>query len=286
MTVQAWAGLHPKQQRHPGHGTRRPRPIVRGTILRVQVQRVPAPHPPAEGAVAVVGRPGRVRSGSGLAGLHPPVRPGAHRPVCQADPRLDDPAPSHARAGRPLDLAGAGRLHPAAPGPRHRRRPAAAVGTAPTAATAVTAAGAARVSAAAVRTGLASEYAETRRALPRPAQGPLLGTCRASPSDQEASQETQEQAAQDHKGHLRAQPHPPRPPTTVDGQPGIPWVKSQAKSLSKSSRVVVMGRLQQRAWTAEDGSARSTVEVVADELGPSLRWATMTTTRATRTQSQ
>src|SRR5829696_8900185 len=59
-----------------------------------------------------------------------------------------------------------------------------------------------------------------------------------------------------------------------------------AESLSKGSRVVVVGRLQQRAWTAEDGSARSTVEVVADELGPSLRWATMTTTRATRNQSQ
>jgi hypothetical protein len=42
VTVQAWAGLHPKQQRHPGHGTRGPRPIVRGTIIRVQVQRVPA----------------------------------------------------------------------------------------------------------------------------------------------------------------------------------------------------------------------------------------------------
>jgi Transposase DDE domain len=42
VTVAAWAGLHPKQQRHPGHGTRGPRPIVRGTILRVQVQRVPA----------------------------------------------------------------------------------------------------------------------------------------------------------------------------------------------------------------------------------------------------
>ena len=52
-----------------------------------------------------------------------------------------------------------------------------------------------------------------------------------------------------------------------------------AQSLSKGSRVVVVGRLQQRAWTAEDGSARSTVEVVADELGPSLRWATATTTR-------
>jgi hypothetical protein len=42
VTVPAWAGLHPKQQRHPGHGTRGPRPIVRGTILRVQVQRIPA----------------------------------------------------------------------------------------------------------------------------------------------------------------------------------------------------------------------------------------------------
>jgi single-strand DNA-binding protein len=58
-----------------------------------------------------------------------------------------------------------------------------------------------------------------------------------------------------------------------------------AKSLAKGSRVVVLGRLQQRAWTAEDGTARSTVEVVADELGPSLRWATATTTRATTDQS-
>jgi single-strand DNA-binding protein len=59
-----------------------------------------------------------------------------------------------------------------------------------------------------------------------------------------------------------------------------------AESLSKGSRGVVMGRLQQRAWTAEDGSARSTVEVVAEELGTSLRWATATTTRATKSQSQ
>jgi single-strand DNA-binding protein len=62
-----------------------------------------------------------------------------------------------------------------------------------------------------------------------------------------------------------------------------------AESLSKGSRVVVVGRLQQRSWTAEDGSARSVVEVVevvAEELGPSLRWATATTTRATRSQSQ
>jgi single-stranded DNA-binding protein len=35
-----------------------------------------------------------------------------------------------------------------------------------------------------------------------------------------------------------------------------------AESLAKGSRVVVVGRLQQRSWTAEDGSARSVVEVV------------------------
>ena len=61
--------------------------------------------------------------------------------------------------------------------------------------------------------------------------------------------------------------------------------KHAAESLAKGSRVVVVGRLQQRSWTAEDGSARS-VEVVAEELGPSLRWATATTTRTTRSQEQ
>jgi Transposase DDE domain len=42
VTVHAWAGLHPKQRNHPGKGTRAPRPLVRGTIIRVAVQRIPA----------------------------------------------------------------------------------------------------------------------------------------------------------------------------------------------------------------------------------------------------
>jgi single-strand DNA-binding protein len=58
-----------------------------------------------------------------------------------------------------------------------------------------------------------------------------------------------------------------------------------AESLSKGSRVVVVGRLQ-RSWTAEDGSTWSVVEVVAEELGASLRWVTATTTRTTRSQEQ
>jgi single-stranded DNA-binding protein len=39
-----------------------------------------------------------------------------------------------------------------------------------------------------------------------------------------------------------------------------------AESLAKGSRAVVVGRLQQGAWTAEDGGARQVVEVVRDHL--------------------
>ena len=41
VRVRAWAGLHPKQQAHPGRGTRQPRPLVRGTVVRVEVDRLP-----------------------------------------------------------------------------------------------------------------------------------------------------------------------------------------------------------------------------------------------------
>ena len=42
VRVRAWAGLHPKQQAHPGRGTRKTRPIVRGTVVLVEVSRLPA----------------------------------------------------------------------------------------------------------------------------------------------------------------------------------------------------------------------------------------------------
>ena len=46
------------------------------------------------------------------------------------------------------------------------------------------------------------------------------------------------------------------------------------ESLGKGSRVVVTGRLEQRSWETENGEKRSVVEIVADDIGPSLRWAT------------
>lgn len=46
-----------------------------------------------------------------------------------------------------------------------------------------------------------------------------------------------------------------------------------AESITKGSRVVVYGMLQQRSWDTPDGDRRSTVEIIADDVAPSLRWA-------------
>jgi single-strand DNA-binding protein len=55
-----------------------------------------------------------------------------------------------------------------------------------------------------------------------------------------------------------------------------------AESIGKGSRVVVTGRLEQRSWETDNGDKRSVVEIVADEVGPSLRWATAQVNRNER----
>jgi single-strand DNA-binding protein len=55
-----------------------------------------------------------------------------------------------------------------------------------------------------------------------------------------------------------------------------------ADSLSKGDRVLVYGTLRQRSWESPEGERRSTVEVQAEELGPSLRWATAKPERTSR----
>lgn len=47
-----------------------------------------------------------------------------------------------------------------------------------------------------------------------------------------------------------------------------------AESISKGDRVIVYGKLEQRSWETQEGEKRSKVEIVADEVAPSLRWAT------------
>lgn len=58
-----------------------------------------------------------------------------------------------------------------------------------------------------------------------------------------------------------------------------------AESVQKGTRVMVEGRLEQRTWETESGDKRSKVEIVADEVGPSLRWATATVLRNDRPDS-
>jgi single-strand DNA-binding protein len=50
--------------------------------------------------------------------------------------------------------------------------------------------------------------------------------------------------------------------------------ENAAESLTRGGRVVVVGRLRSRSWENQEGETRSAVEIEADELGPSLRWAT------------
>ncbi|MGQ0678961.1 MAG: single-stranded DNA-binding protein [Actinomycetota bacterium] len=55
-----------------------------------------------------------------------------------------------------------------------------------------------------------------------------------------------------------------------------------AESLTVGSRVIVTGRMQQDRWENDGGEKRSKIFIVADEVGPSLRWATAAVTKTTR----
>lgn len=66
---------------------------------------------------------------------------------------------------------------------------------------------------------------------------------------------------------------------------GTVWreqAESVAESLHKGDRVIITGSLEQRSWETPEGDKRSVVELRIDELGPSLRWATATVNKTTR----
>jgi single-strand DNA-binding protein len=58
-----------------------------------------------------------------------------------------------------------------------------------------------------------------------------------------------------------------------------------ALSMTKGMRVIVTGRLEHRTWETEDGEHRSKVEITAEEVGPSLRFATADVQRVDRRAS-
>jgi len=57
-----------------------------------------------------------------------------------------------------------------------------------------------------------------------------------------------------------------------------------AATLTKGTRVVATGRLVQTSYETKEGEKRTSVELQVDEIGPSLRYATATVTRAASTR--
>jgi single-strand DNA-binding protein len=55
-----------------------------------------------------------------------------------------------------------------------------------------------------------------------------------------------------------------------------------AESLTRGSRVMAQGRLKQRSFETKEGEKRTVIELEVDEIGPSLRYATATVSKATR----
>lgn len=58
-----------------------------------------------------------------------------------------------------------------------------------------------------------------------------------------------------------------------------------AETLDKGMRVVVVGRLEQQTWKSPEGENRHKVVIIADEVAPSLRWATCQVQRTERGES-
>lgn len=58
-----------------------------------------------------------------------------------------------------------------------------------------------------------------------------------------------------------------------------------AESITKGARVIVTGRLDYRSYETQDGEKRSVVEIQAEEVGPSLQWATADVERNARGDS-
>lgn len=65
----------------------------------------------------------------------------------------------------------------------------------------------------------------------------------------------------------------------------VAWAElgeNAAASLVKGTRCMVTGRLEQRSYETREGEKRNITEVIADDLGPSLRWAQAQVERISR----
>jgi single-strand DNA-binding protein len=59
-----------------------------------------------------------------------------------------------------------------------------------------------------------------------------------------------------------------------------------AESIQKGDLIALIGRLEVQEWTDQENNKRITVNVIADAIGPALRWATAKVTQAQRSNGQ
>lgn len=78
-----------------------------------------------------------------------------------------------------------------------------------------------------------------------------------------------------------------------DGEPtfirGSYWgqpAENASQSLTKGTAVIITGRIQQRNWTNKEGENRSALELQAESISPSLKWATATIQRTQNSTGQ
>lgn len=70
--------------------------------------------------------------------------------------------------------------------------------------------------------------------------------------------------------------------TYFDVQAYDALAENTANSVEKGNRVVVTGRMESRSYETENGEKRTVWELIADDIAPSLRWATAKITRTPR----
>lgn len=58
--------------------------------------------------------------------------------------------------------------------------------------------------------------------------------------------------------------------------------ENASTSLRKGMRIIVIGKQEDRSFNTEAGEKRTVKEITADEIGPSLRWATADVTKTDR----
>ena len=56
-----------------------------------------------------------------------------------------------------------------------------------------------------------------------------------------------------------------------------------SESVTKGMRVIVYGRIEQESWTTDNDEKRTKVKVIADDVAPSLKWATVSVSKTEKT---